>query len=127
MTQYASGAISPLGALIMKRLLLALAALFALFVVPAFADVPYVQGCLNASTGWLTSTATLTQYNSGAGPLGLTTPNGAPYCVITNTSTVTTVRLCIEQIQLVIWRRIVVVVNVLKGAEKLDFLERVDG
>jgi len=39
MTQYASGAISPLGALIMKRLLLALAALFALFVVPAFADV----------------------------------------------------------------------------------------
>jgi hypothetical protein len=40
----------------------------------------------------------------------------------------TTVRLCIEQIQLVIWRRIVVVVvNVLKGAEKLDFLERVDG
>ena len=40
----------------------------------------------------------------------------------------TTVRLSIEQIQLVIWRRIVVVVvNVLKGAEKLDFLERVDG
>lgn len=40
----------------------------------------------------------------------------------------TTVRLNIEQIQLVIWRRIVVVVvNVLKGAEKLDFLERVDG
>jgi hypothetical protein len=39
-----------------------------------------------------------------------------------------TVRLSIEQIQLVIWRRIVVVVvNVLKGAEKLDFLERVDG
>jgi hypothetical protein len=74
----------------MKRLLLALAALFALFVVPAFADVPYVQGCLNASTGWLTSTATLTQYNSGAGPLGLTTPNGAPYCVITNTLTVQT-------------------------------------
>jgi len=83
MTQYASGATSPLGALIMKRFLLALAALFALFVVPAFADVPYVQGCSNASTGWLTSTATLTQYNSGTGPLGLTTPNGAPYCVIT--------------------------------------------
>lgn len=41
---------------------------------------------------------------------------------------ITTVRLSIEQIQLVIWRRIVVVVvNVLKGAEKLDFLERVDG
>ena len=40
----------------------------------------------------------------------------------------TTVRLSIEQIQLVIWRRIVVVVvNVLKGAKKLDFLERVDG
>ena len=43
-------------------------------------------------------------------------------------SWVTTVRLSIEQIQLVIWRRIVVVVvNVLKGAEKLDFLERVEG
>jgi hypothetical protein len=39
MMQYASGATSPLGALIMKRLLLALVALFALFVVPAFADV----------------------------------------------------------------------------------------
>src|ERR1019366_1365092 len=40
---------------------------------------------------------------------------------------ITTVRLSIEQIQLVILRRIVVVVvNVLKGAEKLDFLERVD-
>jgi uncharacterized protein YpmB len=90
MTQYASGATSPLGALIMKRLLLALAALVALFVVPAFAEVPYVQGCSSASTGWLTSATTLTQYNSGAGPLGLTTPNGAPYCVITNTSTVQT-------------------------------------
>jgi hypothetical protein len=89
-TQYALSATWPFGALIMKRLLLALVALFALFVVPAFADVPYVQGCSNASTGWLTSTATLTQYNSGAGPLGLTTPNGAPYCVITNTSTVQT-------------------------------------
>ena len=54
MTQYASGATSPLGALITKRLLLALAALFALFVVPAFAEVPYVQGCSSASTGWLT-------------------------------------------------------------------------
>ena len=43
-------------------------------------------------------------------------------------SNITTVRLSIEQIQLVIWRRtVVVVVNVLKGAEKLDFLERVDG
>jgi len=39
MTQYASGSTSPLGALIMKHLLLALAALFALFVVPAFAEV----------------------------------------------------------------------------------------
>ncbi|MGO9846932.1 MAG: hypothetical protein ACLPKT_10130, partial [Methylocella sp.] len=90
MMQYASGATSPLGALIMKRLLLALAALFALFVVPAFADVPYVQGCSTATTGWLTGNATLTQYNSGAGPLGLTTPNGTPYCIITNTSTVQT-------------------------------------
>ena len=78
MTQYALGATLPFGALIMKRLLLALAALVALFVVPAFAEVPYVQGCSSASTGWLTSATTLTQYNSGAGPLGLTTPNGAP-------------------------------------------------
>jgi hypothetical protein len=90
MMQYASGATSPLGALIMKRLLLALVALFALFVVPAFAEVPYVQGCSTATTGWLTGNTTLTQYNSGAGPLGLATPNGAPYCVITNTSTVQT-------------------------------------
>ena len=58
----------------------------------------------------------------------ISTGRAVPVRFIAEQHVITTVRLSIEQIQLVIWRRIVVVVvNVLKGAEKLDFLERVDG